>query len=99
MARILIVEDAEELLELVADFFRSKGTFDVDTAPDGNKAIRLISENDYDIAILDIMLPGANGFEVCKALRGKSNCPIAHGKKGLPLQKDIHNDIRINQQI
>lgn len=76
MARILIVEDTEELLELVADFFRSKGTFDVDTAPDGNKAIRLISENDYDIAILDIMLPGANGFEVCKALRGKSNCPI-----------------------
>ena len=76
MARILIVEDNEELLTLVSDFFRSKGSFDVDTAPDGNRALSLISEQEYDIAILDIMLPGTNGFEVCKALRGKSRCPI-----------------------
>lgn len=76
MARILIVEDNEELLALVSDFFRSKGSFDVDTAPDGNRALSLISEQEYDIAILDIMLPGTNGFEVCKALRGKSRCPI-----------------------
>ena len=76
MAKILIVEDNIELLELVADFFRSKGSFEVDTASDGNSALSLISGKDYDIAILDIMLPGANGFEVCKALRGKSKCPI-----------------------
>ena len=76
MARILIVEDNEELLMLVADFFRSKGSFDVDTAPDGNCALSLISAKEYDIAILDIMLPGTNGFEVCKALRSKSRCPI-----------------------
>ena len=76
MARILIVEDNEELLALVSDFFRSKGSFDVDTAPDGNRALSLISEQEYDIAILDIMLPGTNGFEVCKALRGESRCPI-----------------------
>ena len=76
MAKILIVEDNIELLDLVADFFRSKGSFEVDTASDGNCALSLISGKDYDIAILDIMLPGANGFEVCKALRGKSRCPI-----------------------
>ena len=76
MAKILIVEDNIELLDLVADFFRSKGSFEVDTASDGNSALSLISGKDYDIAILDIMLPGANGFEVCKALRGKSKCPI-----------------------
>ena len=76
MASILIVEDNVELLDLVADFFRSKGTFEVDTASDGNCALSLIGGKDYDIAILDIMLPGANGFEVCKALRGKSRCPI-----------------------
>ena len=63
-------------MDLVADFFRSKGSFEVDTASDGNSALSLISGKDYDIAILDIMLPGANGFEVCKALRGKSKCPI-----------------------
>ena len=76
MADILIVEDSEELLTLVADFFRSKGAFEVDTAPDGNTALDLIDKNEYDIAILDIMLPGADGFEVCKALRAKSDCPI-----------------------
>ena len=76
MARILIVEDNEELLMLVSDFFRSKGSFDVDTAPDGDRALSLICLYEYDIAILDIMLPGTNGFDVCKALRGKSKCPI-----------------------
>jgi len=76
MTRILIVEDSEELLMLVADFFRSKGSFEVDAAPDGNSALAFISGKDYDIAILDIMLPGANGFEVCKALRKKSRCPV-----------------------
>lgn len=76
MARILIVEDAKELLSLVADFFESKGSFDVDTASDGDTALNLIGSNDYDIAILDIMLPGASGFDVCKALRSKSKCPI-----------------------
>ena len=76
MARILIVEDNEELLKLVADFFWSKGSFEVATASDGNCALSLIGEKDFDIAILDIMLPGTNGFEVCKALRSKSECPI-----------------------
>ena len=76
MARILIVEDAQELLSLVAGFFESKGSFDVDTAADGNTALNLIDSNDYDIAILDIMLPGASGFDVCRALRSKSKCPI-----------------------
>ena len=76
MAKILIVEDSEDLLALVADFFRSKGSFEVNTAPDGNKALDLIGSNDYDIAILDIMLPGASGFDVCRALRTKSKCPI-----------------------
>ena len=76
MARILIVEDAKELLLLVAEFFESKGSFDVDTASDGDTALNLIGSNDYDIAILDIMLPGASGFDVCKALRSKSKCPI-----------------------
>ncbi|MCR4703096.1 MAG: response regulator transcription factor [Saccharofermentans sp.] len=76
MVRILIVEDNEELLELVAGYFRNKGSFDVFTAPDGRAALRLVDEKEYDIAILDIMLPGPNGFEICKALRNKSRCPI-----------------------
>lgn len=76
MVKILIVEDNEELLDLVARYFKSKGSFDVFTAADGNAALRLVDEKDFDIAILDIMLPGPDGFEICKALRGKSRCPI-----------------------
>ena len=76
MVRILIVEDNEELLELVAGFFKSKGSFEVFTAADGTSALTLIDEKEFDIAILDIMLPGPNGFEICKALRNKSRCPI-----------------------
>ena len=76
MVKILIVEDNEELLDLVAGYFKSKGSFDVFTAADGNAALRLVDEKDFDIAILDIMLPGHDGFEICKALRGKSRCPI-----------------------
>ena len=76
MVRILVVEDNKELLELVAGYFRNKGSFDVFTAPDGTSAMKLIDGKDFDIAILDVMLPGPNGFEVCKALRRKSRCPI-----------------------
>lgn len=76
MVKILIVEDNEELLDLVAGYFKSKGSFDVFTAADGNAALKLVDEKDFDIAILDIMLPGPDGFEICKALRGKSRCPI-----------------------
>lgn len=76
MVRILIVEDNEELLALVAGYFKNKGSFDVFTAADGTSALRLVDEKDFDIAILDIMLPGPNGFEICKALRNKSRCPI-----------------------
>lgn len=76
MVKILIVEDNEELLDLVAGYFKSKGSFDVFTAADGNAALRLVDEKDFDIAILDIMLPGPDGFEICKALRNKSRCPI-----------------------
>ena len=76
MGRILVVEDNKELLALVAGYFKNKGSFDVYTAPDGTSAMKLIDGKDFDIAILDVMLPGPNGFEVCKALRRKSRCPI-----------------------
>ncbi|MBP5492028.1 MAG: response regulator transcription factor [Clostridiales bacterium] len=76
MARILIVEDAAQLRKLVADYFRKNGAFDVDEAADGFEALRLIEKEQYDIAILDIMLPGPSGFDICKILRCRSNCPI-----------------------
>ena len=76
MAKILWVEDSAELRELVIDFFRRKGMEITMAAADGYAAMKLIDEHDFDLAILDIMLPGPSGLELCKALRKKSNCPI-----------------------
>ena len=76
MVRLLVVEDSTQLRELVAAFFAKEGTWIVDTAKDGFQGLQLVEKNDYDIAILDIMLPGPSGFDICKILRRKSNCPI-----------------------
>jgi len=76
MAKILIVEDAEELLCLMVDFIRQKGDFEVFQASSGTDALKLIQDNEYDLAILDIMLPGASGFEICKTLRQQGDTPV-----------------------
>lgn len=76
--RLLIVEDSPELLEAASDFFREEGVglWDVFTASDGNDALAIVSSGSFDLMILDIMLPGASGFEICKAVRRISDCPI-----------------------
>jgi DNA-binding response OmpR family regulator len=76
--RLLIVEDSPELLEAAGDFFREEGSglWDVVTASDGNDALAKVKNESFDLMILDIMLPGASGFDICRAAREKSDCPI-----------------------
>ena len=76
--RLLIVEDSPELLEAASDFFREEGAglWDVVTASDGNDALAKVNGGSFDLMILDIMLPGASGFDICKAARQISDCPI-----------------------
>lgn len=76
MVRLLIVEDSGQLRKLVADYFAKDSSWSVDAAADGYEGLQLVEKNDYDIAILDIMLPGPSGFDICKILRRKSSCPI-----------------------
>ena len=78
MAKILMVEDSAQLREAVSDFFmnRSGGTLTVETAADGDEGMKAVTENTYDLVILDIMLPGPSGYMICKKLREKSDCPI-----------------------
>lgn len=78
MARVLIVEDSAQIREAVTDFFveRSNGALSVDAAADGTEGLKAVTDNDYDIVILDIMLPGASGYDICRKLREKSECPI-----------------------
>ena len=76
--RLLIVEDSPELLEIMSVFYREEGAglWEVHTADNGNDALARVSEESYDLMILDIMLPGASGFDICKAARKKGDCPI-----------------------
>ena len=76
--RILIVEDTPEILEALSDFYREEGAglFDVVTSSDGNDALNKVNSGEYDLLILDIMLPGASGFDICRAARNKGDCPI-----------------------
>ena len=78
MARLLIVEDSFQIREAVVDFFEQKGegVFTIDTAANGEDGMRAVTDNSYDLVILDIMLPGPSGFMICKKLRERSNCPI-----------------------
>lgn len=67
-ARILLVEDAPDVQMIVADLLRGHG-HDVAVSSDGNEALRLAEEQQFDLMILDVMLPGRNGFELCRIVR------------------------------
>lgn len=69
-ASILLVEDEEGIAEVVADLLRSEG-HEVDWAADGREGLRLAGERAYDVLLLDVMLPGLSGFEVCEAVRDR----------------------------
>ncbi len=73
--RILIVEDEDKLREVLCDYFISRGDIPTE-APDGGRALELIQENSFDAVLLDIMMPGLDGFSVCRALRRESDVPV-----------------------
>jgi DNA-binding response OmpR family regulator len=66
--RVLVVEDEVALAEAVADGLQAEG-FDVDTAHDGMDGLWRAREGSYDAIVLDVLLPGMNGYRVCKTLR------------------------------
>ncbi|HOI96054.1 MAG TPA: response regulator [Syntrophobacter fumaroxidans] len=67
-ARILIVEDDSDILHLLAYNIEAAG-FDVVTAMDGNTALEMVRRHPPDLVVLDLMIPGIDGFEVCKELK------------------------------
>lgn len=75
MSKILIVEDEESIAELERDYLELSG-FEVEVANDGTQGLAKALEGDYDLFILDIMLPGMDGFEICKRLREEKNTPV-----------------------
>ena len=73
--RLLIAEDDVSLRHIVSAFFIKNG-FDVDEAADGIEACGLVMHNRYDVIILDIMMPGKDGIEVCKFIRTRYDVPV-----------------------
>ena len=73
--KILVAEDEEKLREVLSDYFRSKDDVCV-LAENGTKALELAVEQEFDAVLLDIMMPGLDGFAVCRALRKSSDVPI-----------------------
>jgi DNA-binding response OmpR family regulator len=75
MSTILLVDDDPGVLDVVAFMLRREG-FEVDEERDGTAALERARTQAYDIVILDVMLPGISGTDVCRALRAESDVPI-----------------------
>lgn len=75
MTRVLIVEDEAEILSFLKPELQYEG-YDVDSSSNGRDGLEKIQKEIYDIVLLDIMLPGLNGIEVCRRVRKFSNIPI-----------------------
>lgn len=75
MNRILIVEDEETIADLEKDYLELSG-FEVEVANDGETGLEKALQKDYNLFILDLMLPGVDGFEICRKIRDEKNTPI-----------------------
>ena len=96
MNKILVVEDDLDIQELLQNFLQESG-YDITVANDGLEAINIFSDDDFDLILLDILLPKIDGFSVCEFILKKSQIPIIiltalNGEKeqikGLDLQVD-----------
>lgn len=75
---MLIVEDDSQIREVIEDYFtdKSEGAVSIVSAANGNDALDLIAEKEFDLILLDIMLPDIDGFSICRQIRKNSIVPI-----------------------
>lgn len=73
--RILIVEDDDDISMVEEAYLQASG-FETFIVSDGDKVLPLLREEDFDLILLDLMLPGKNGYEICEEIRGIVNIPI-----------------------
>lgn len=74
-ARILVVDDEPSITEFVSYNLKKDG-YEVEVAEDGDTALRLAATTPFDLVVLDVMLPGIDGYEVCRRLRATSDVPV-----------------------
>ncbi len=73
--RVLIADDEKEIRDLLKKYLERE-LYTVDTAIDGEEALKLFTHNTYNLVILDLMMPKIDGIEVCRRLRNNTNIPI-----------------------
>ncbi len=74
-ARVLVVDDEPSITEFVSYNLKKDG-YEVSVAPDGDTALALAATTQFDLIVLDVMLPGMDGYEVCRRLRATSSVPV-----------------------
>ena len=75
MTRILLIDDDERLAAPLGEFF-AKHNFELSSATHPDQGLKMLQEGDFELVILDVMLPDQNGFELCKKIRTYSEIPI-----------------------
>lgn len=73
--RVLLAEDEEKMRTIVRDYFQAHGVA-CDLAKDGAEALELLRQRDYDAVLLDVLMPEADGFAVCRTVREHSRVPV-----------------------
>ena len=76
MYRVLLVEDDSQIRQVIGDYFGRRDKIALDFAEDGNIGLSKFLNGSYDLIVLDIMMPGLDGFELCKIIRKKSDIPV-----------------------
>ena len=78
ISEILLAEDDVQIREVIEDYFSDKGEgqLHLTTAENGSQALSLIRENEYDLLMLDVMMPDIDGFSLCREIRAGSDVPI-----------------------
>lgn len=76
MYRVLLVEDDSQIREVIGDYFGRREKIALDLAQDGNMGLTKILNEEYDLIILDVMMPGIDGFELCRIIRKRSDIPV-----------------------
>ncbi|MBO4750919.1 MAG: response regulator transcription factor [Lachnospiraceae bacterium] len=75
--RILLVEDDKQIREILRDYLEGKTpSYEVTCAENGTQGLQLFRENEFDLVLLDVMLPGRNGFSMMKEIRRSSDIPV-----------------------
>lgn len=78
ISEILLAEDDAQIREVIEDYFsdKSEGQIHLTTAENGSQALALIRQNEYDLLMLDVMMPDIDGFSLCREIRAGSDVPI-----------------------